>query len=73
MKTILDLLKKIPTNCSQGIIVQGVELQIIDEKKGKELLAQDPEDRHFHQCILQNGCFIFTSENHKLTSLYKVV
>lgn len=72
-KPILDLLVAIPKEDCTGVFIQGVELQCIGSKEAKQLLDADPDDLHYHQCILSNGTFIFTSENYKLLSLYKVI
>lgn len=71
-KMILDLLLEIPKNCSHYTI-QEVELQFIDSTKKEQLLNSDPDDHCYHQCDLPNGSFIFTTQNNKLASLYKVI
>lgn len=71
-KIILDLLLAIPKECTQYTI-QEIKLQIIDSTKREQLLNSDPDDRLYHQCDLPNGSFIFTTQDNKLTSLYKIV
>ena len=71
-KMILDLLLEIPENCSHYTI-QEVELQFIDSTKKEQFLNSDPDDLYYHQCDLPNGSFIFTIQNNKLASLYKIV
>lgn len=71
-KNIMDLLMAIPEECAH-ISIQGIDLQLIDSKKAKQLLDTDPDDRLYHQCTLSSGTFIFTSKNGKLLSLYKVI
>ena len=70
-KAILDLLMAIPEDCN-NISIQGVSLQHIDSKKAEQLMETDPDDLLYHQCTLSSGTFLFTSENGKLLSLYRV-
>lgn len=72
MKTILDLIKTIPENCTQ-LNIHGVNVQTISTEDAQKLLDRDPEDKCYHQCTLSNGSFIFTTHNKKLTALYKIV
>lgn len=71
-KKIIELLATIPNNCTQ-ITIQGVNLQIIDSETENRLLTADTHDLNYHHCILSNGTFLFTSENNKLLTLYKVI
>lgn len=71
-QTLLEQLSEIPKECTQTSI-QGVEMQIIDFAAKEQLLSKDPGDTCFHECILGNGTFIFTTKNGILTSLYKVI
>lgn len=66
MKTILDLLKTIPENCTQ-LNIHGIDVQTISTEDAQKLLDRDPEDKCYHQCTLSNGSFIFTTHNKKLT------
>lgn len=36
------------------------------------MLNADADDNKIHECILQNGRFLFESESGKLKALYKV-
>ncbi|EOS02088.1 hypothetical protein C799_01204 [Bacteroides thetaiotaomicron dnLKV9] len=72
MKTILDLLQTIPEDCTQ-FNIHEVDMQIISPEDAQKLLDSDPEDKRYHQCILANSSFIFTTHNNKLTALYKIV
>lgn len=70
-KTILVLLMEIPEECTKAA-VQGVEMQIIDSITQKQFLSKDPSGRLFHECTLVNGTFLFTMQNNKLHTLYKI-
>jgi len=52
--------------------IQGVALQIIDEKARQSLLQSDPDDIRLHECILSNGTFVADMPDGKLIALYKV-
>jgi len=71
-KTLFEQLSEIPRECTSATI-QGVQMQIIDSETRKQILEQDPCDTHYHECILSNGTFIFTTHDKELSALYKVM
>ena len=61
----------IPANVTTAI-VQDVEMQIISAEQADKILDVDTNDERIQECILQNGRFLFVSENGILSTLYKV-
>lgn len=70
-KTILELLMEIPEECTKTT-VRGVEMLIIDSTTAEKLLETDPHDNRIHECTLANGTFLFTMQNNKLHTLFKI-
>lgn len=70
-KTILELLMEISEKCTKTTVL-GVEMQIIDSITAEKLLGTDPNDNHIHECTLANGTFLFTMQNNKLHTLFKI-
>ena len=68
---LIDELMAIPANATTATI-QGVEMQIIPAEQANRMLDADSTDEKIHECILQNGRFLFESGNGRLTTLYKV-
>ena len=68
---ILDELLAIPADATNAT-VQGVEMKVISNEQAEMLLNNDAEDEKTHECIMNNGRFLFESENGKLKTLYKV-
>lgn len=68
---LIDELMAIPADASTATI-QGVEMQIIPAEQADKILDADSTDEKIHECILQNGRFLFESENGRLKTLYKV-
>ena len=68
---ILDELLAIPADATNAT-VQGVEMQIISAEQADKMLVEDANDDKTHECILENGRFLFESENGELKALYKV-
>ncbi len=68
---LIDELMAIPADTSTAT-VQGVEMQIISTEQADKILNADTNNDKVHECILQNGRFLFESENNKLKTLYKV-
>ena len=68
---ILDELLAIPVDATTAT-VQGVEMQIVSAEQADKMLNADANDEKIHECILQNGRFLFETENSELKSLYKV-
>lgn len=71
-KTILELLMQVPKECTK-ITIKDVEMVMIDEKTKKQLLGTGVSGTQIHSCTLANGTFLFTTNNHELSSLYKVI
>ena len=71
-KTILELLMQIPKECTK-ITIQGIEMQIINKETQERILATQIAGTQIHDCTLANGTFLFTTRNHALSSLYKVI
>ena len=70
-ESLLEELMRIPSDATSAT-VQGVEMQIIDEKRAQTMLDADPDDDAIHECILSNGHFLFETEGHELKALFKV-
>lgn len=70
-ESLLEELMRIPSDATSAI-VQGVEMQIIDEKRAQTMLDADPDDETIHECHLANGRFLFESEQGRLKLLFKV-
>ena len=68
---ILDELLAIPADATTATI-QGVEMLIISTEQADKMLVEDANDDKTHECILENGRFLFESENGELKALYKV-
>ena len=68
---ILDELLAIPADATNAT-VQGVEMQIISAEQADKMLDTDANYEKTHECLLQNGRFLFESENGELKALYKV-
>lgn len=68
---ILDELLAIPADATNATI-QGVEMQVISTEQADKMLVEDANDDKTHECILENGRFLFESENGELKALYKV-
>lgn len=68
---ILDELLAIPADATNATI-QGVEMQVILTEQADKMLVEDANDDKTHECILENGRFLFESENGELKALYKV-
>ena len=69
--TLLDELMTIPEDCEKATI-QGVPMQLITDDDKSQLMAQEQYDTGYHECIMKNGTFIFTTnDQHKLQSLFK--
>lgn len=68
---ILDELLAIPVDATTAT-VQGVEMQIVSAEQADKMLNADANDEKIHECMLQNGRFLFETENSELKSLYKV-
>lgn len=68
---LLDELMSIPPEAATAT-VQGIEMQIISQQQADAMLNADADDNKIHECILQNGRFLFESESGKLKALYKV-
>jgi len=68
---ILDELLAIPADATTATI-QGVEMQVISTEQADKMLVEDANDDKTHECILENGRFLFESENGELKALYKV-
>ena len=49
--------------------VQGIEMKIISNEQAESLLTNE---KQYHECILQNGRFVFESNDGNLITLYKV-
>ncbi len=71
-QVLLERLLEIPKESIQATVL-GIEMQTIDFATREQLLNKDSEDTCYHECILRNGIFIFTTKNGILTSLYKVI
>ena len=71
-KTLFELLQSIPESCQEATI-QGIRMEMIDISIKEDLLALDSEGMTFHECILKNGTFVFSTDgNHRLQTLFKV-
>lgn len=70
-ESLLEELMRIPSAATSAT-VQGVEMQIIDEKRAQTMLDADPDDDTIHECRLANGHFLFESEQGRLKLLFKV-
>lgn len=68
---ILDELLAIPADATNATI-QGVEMQVISTEQADKMLVEDANDDKTHECIFENGRFLFESENGELKALYKV-
>ena len=68
---ILDELLAIPADATTAT-VQGIDLQIVSAEQADKMLNADANDEKIHECILQNGRFLFETDNSELKSLYKV-
>lgn len=68
---ILDKLLAIPADATTAT-VQGVEMQIVSAEQADKMLNADANDKKIHECMLQNGRFLFETDNSELKSLYKV-
>ena len=68
---ILDELLAIPADATTAT-VQGIDLQIVSAEQADKMLNADANDEKIHECMLQNGRFLFETENSELKSLYKV-
>lgn len=68
---ILDELLAIPVDATTAT-VQGVEMQIVSAEQADKMLNADANDEKIHECMLQNGRFLFETEKSELKSLYKV-
>lgn len=68
---LIDELMAIPADATTAT-VQGVEMLIISTEQADKMLDADTKDEKINECILENGRFLFESENGKLTTLYKV-
>ena len=69
---ILDELLAIPADATTAT-VQGVEMQIVSAEQTGKMLNADANDEKIHECILQNGRFLFETDKGELKALYKVV
>ena len=67
--TIIDILMAIPSDATVAT-VQGVEMKMISTEQAESLLTNA---KQYHECILQNGRFVFESNGGKLITLYKVL
>lgn len=70
-KTLFELLSEIPKDCVEFEVL-GIKMQIIDAVTQKRMLDSDSYDHHYHQCILENGTFLFTVQDGNLQTLLKV-
>lgn len=70
-KTLLEEFMEISPDATSAI-VQGIDMQVIDEKQAQTMLDADPDGNVTHECTLSNGRFIFEMEDGKLNSLFKV-
>ena len=68
---ILDELLAIPADATNATL-NGVEMQIISAEQADKMLDTDANYEKTHECLLQNGRFLFESENGELKALYKV-
>ncbi len=50
--TLLDELMTIPEDCEKATI-QGVPMQLITDDDKSQLMAQDPYDTAYHECIMK--------------------
>lgn len=70
---LFELLQSIPES-SQEETIQGIRMEMIDISVKDDLLALDPDGMTFHECILKNGTFVFTTDrDHRLQTLFKVL
>lgn len=69
--TILDELLKIPADATSAVVM-GVTMQMIDSAQAQKMLDTDPKDKRLHECVLENGRFLFVCEGGILKNLYKV-
>ena len=68
---LIDELMAIPADASTATI-QGVEMQTISSEQADRILEDDTDAVILGECIMNNGRFLFESENGKLKTLYKV-
>lgn len=66
---LIDELMTIPSDATTAT-VQGVEMKIISNEQAELLLTNE---KNYHECILQNGKFIFDSDAGILKNLYKII
>ena len=67
----VDDLMSIPSDAINTKVL-GVEMQLITPEEADAIVKTDPTEKRFQQCFLQNGRFLFESDNGELKSLYKV-
>lgn len=70
-ESLLEELMRIPPEATSAT-VQGIAMQVIDEKCARTMLDADPNDDTVHECWLANGHFLFESEQGSLKALFKV-
>ena len=68
---LIDELMAIPADATTATI-QGVEMQTISSEQADRILEDDTDAVILGECIMNNGRFLFESENGKLKTLYKV-
>lgn len=71
-ESLLEELMRVPLNATSATI-QGIQMQVIDEYQARAMLNSDINDDFIHECILNNGHFLFQLDNGNLIYLFKVV
>lgn len=71
-ESLLEELMSIPPEATSAT-VQGVLMQVIDERRARTMLDTDPDDEIVHECWLANGHFLFESGQGRLKALFKVL
>lgn len=66
---LIDELMAIPLDATAATVL-GIEMKLISNEQAESLLSN--EDK-YHECILQNGRFVFESNDGNLITLYKVL